>query len=314
MTVPRSLGSGLLTLIAVKGTAIKLASTLGTLEQLLSAAGPAGTVTSSNLSSATVTHLTTANFALADSDHDGMVSQAELAAYVPDFSAIQKAATIIQAYIDGGQSSLIGGSTSDTLALALAAVQNKSLGMTGQTADDWFDDPVNAQAIATAKEALNTALARELEGKLSSYRLTETVTQQTIPEKVYANGGAASIYCGTDRTIGVPVAFDDVAVAFDAARGITLVRYTGDDEKFAYILGAYNPQTGAVSLLEMVPKYVVQPGEVTFYQDKSNKYDGSVDAAGSIAGTFVSKSATTWSLDATRQECTDSGTFTMTKR
>ena len=76
----------------------------------------------------------------------------------------------------------------------------------------------------------------------------------------------------------------------------------------------FNPQTGAFSLSELVPKHVVQPGEVTFFQDSSNKYVGTIDAAGNIAGTFVSKSATTWTLDTTRQECTDAGTFTMTKR
>lgn len=316
MTIPRNLTSGFLTLVATKGTDIKLTSTLGTLDQVLSAAGSAGTATPSNLPSATVTHITTADFALADTNLDGTVSKAELDAYKPDLSKVQKAATIIKAYIDGGQTSLIGGQTTDTLALASAAAQNKPLGTTGQTLDVWFNDPANVQAIALfteVNEDLTASLAKELAGKFSKYQLTATVTQQTIPPVVTANGGTASIYCGSDRTVNVPVTFN-IDIAFDAARNIALVRYTNDDGQLAYITGNYIPQSGDFKLHDIEPKSIVQTGAVTFYSEGYAKYDGKIDSAGNIAGTFEDESTTTWSLDDTRQTCPDSGTFTITKQ
>jgi hypothetical protein len=316
LTIPKSLASGLLTLVATKGSDIKLTSSLGTLDQVLSAAGVAGTVTPSDLPSATVTHITTADFALADTNHDGTVSQAELDAYKPDPTKVQKAASIIKAYIDGGQTSLIGGQTADTLALASAVVQNKPLGSTGQTVDDWLNGPANAQVSAIFTEvdqALTAALNKEMAGKFSKYKLTDTVTQQTVPPVVTANGGAASIYCSTDRTLNVPLT-TDIDIAFDAARSIALVRYTNNEGKPEYMKGSYNPKTGDFTLHEIDPKRVVQPGTVTFYGDGYVKYEGKIDAAGNITGTFEDSSSTTWTLDATRQTCVDKGSFTITKQ
>lgn len=316
MSIPRNLASGLLTLVATKGTDIKLTSTLGTLNQVLSAAGAAGTVTPADLPSATVTHITTAYFALADTNNDGMVSQTELDAYKPDLSKVQKAATIIKAYIDGGQTSLIGGQTLNTLALASAVVQDKPFGSTGQYADAWFSDPDNVEVIAFFEEVnkdLSASLAKEMAAKFSKYQLTATVTQQTIPPLVINSGGTAGIFCGSDRTVGVPVSFN-IDIAFDAARGIALVRYVNDDDELAFIKGSYSPQTGDFKLHEIEPKSVVKTGEVTYYSEGYAKYDGKIDSAGNIAGTFADESTTTWSLDDTRQSCPDSGTFTITKQ
>jgi len=314
LTIPRSLASGLLTLMASKGADIKLASTLGTLEQVLSAAGTTGTITPTELSSANVTHITTANFALADLDHDGKVSQAELDAYVPDFSVVQKAATILQAYIDGGQTSLIGGATSNTLVLASAVVQSKPLGSTGMTADDWFGKPANAEIIRAANQALSASLANEMAGKFVDYSLSKTVTQQSIPAPISINGGTATLYCSSDRTLNKPIHID-ISIAFDAARNIALVRYPDDNGQAAYITGSYNAKNGAFNLYELQPKGVSSvQGNVTFYEEGYNKHAGTIDAAGAIAGTFEEKWAETWSLDATRQECSESGPFTITKK
>jgi hypothetical protein len=316
LTIPKSLASGLLTLVATKGSDIKLTSSLGTLDQVLSAAGAAGMVTPSDLPSATVTHITTADFTLADTNHDGTVSKAELDAYKPDPTRVHKTASIIKAYIDGGQTSLIGGQTADTLALASAVVQNKPLGSTGQTVDEWLNGPASAQVSAIFTEVnqeLTAALNKEMAGKFSKYKLTDTVTQQTIPPVVTANGGAASIYCSTDRTVNVALA-SDIDIAFDAARSIVLVRYTNDEGKPEYMKGSYNPKTGDFNLHEIDPKRVVQPGTVTFYGEGYVKYDGKIDAAGNITGTFEDSSSTTWTLDATRQTCVDKGSFTITKQ
>lgn len=314
LTIPRSLASGLLTLIAAKGADIKLVSTLGTVEQVLSAAGATGAVAPAQLSSANVTHLTTAGFALADADHDGKVTQAELDAYVPDFSAVQRAATIIQAYIDGGQTSFIGGATTDTLTLASAAVQGKPLGTTGKTADTWFNDPANAEIIRAANQALSTSLATDLAGKFVNYRLTKTVTQQTIPLPYSTNGGTATLYCSSDRTLNTPINID-VSIAFDAARNVALVRYLDDKGQPAYITGSYNAKSGAFNLYELEPKWVSSvQGSVTFYEEGYNKHVGTIDANGVIAGTFEEKWAETWTIDATRQECSNTGPFTITKK
>lgn len=314
LTIPRNLASGLLTLMAAKGTDIQLASTLGTVAQVLSAAGSAGTVTPAQLTSANVTHITTANFALADLDHDGKVSQAELDAYSPDFSVVQRAATILQAYIDGGQTSLIGGATSNTLALASAVVQSKPLGTTGMTADDWFNDPSNAARIRAANEALSTSLASDMAGKFVDYRLTKTVTQQTIPAPISVNGGAATLYCSSDRTLNKPI-YIDISIAFDAARNIALVRYPDDNGQPAYLTGSYNAKNGAINLYELQPKGISSvQGSVTFYEEGYNKHVGTIDATGAIAGTFEEKWAETWSLDASRQECSESGPFTIAKK
>ncbi len=314
VSIPKSLASGLLALIATKGSDIKLTSILGTLDQVLAAAGTGTAVSPTELSSATVTHLTTASFALADTDHDGIVSQTELNAYAPDFAAIQKAATIIQAYVDGGKTTLIGGATTDTLSLASAAVQNKALGTTGMTSEQWFADPANAQTIVAANQALVATLAKELTGKLAPYTLTKTATQQTIPAPIAIKGGTASIYCSSDRTLNKAIV-SDVAIALDAARNVALVRYTADNGSLAYVTGSYNPKNGAFSLYESQPKGVSSvQGAVTFYEEGNSKNVGTIDSNGNISGTYEEKWAVTWSLDETRQSCSESGPFTLTKK
>jgi hypothetical protein len=316
LTIPKNLAAGLLTLVATKGSDIKLTSSLGMQDQVFSAAGATGTVTPSDLPSATVTHITTADYTLADADHDGTVSKAEFEAYKPDPTKVQKAASVIKAYIDGGKTSLIGGQTADTLALASAVAQNKPLGSTGKKVDEWLDDPDNVQVSAIFKEvddALTAALNKEMAGKFSKYKLTDTVTQQTVPAVVTANGGAASIYCSTNRTANVPLT-TNIDIAFDAARNIALVRYTNKEGKPEYMKGSYNPTTGDFSLHETEPKKVVQPGTVTFYGQSYVKYEGKIDAAGNITGMFEDSSSTTWTLDATRQTCVDKGSFTITKQ
>jgi hypothetical protein len=301
-----------LTLVASKGADIRLVSALGTLNRLLAAAAATGSVTPAEQSTARITHVTTANYALADADHDGTVSEAELAQYTPDFSAVQKAATVIQAYIDGGQTALIGGATPDTLALASAAVQNKVLGTTGQTTDAWFADPANAQAIAASSSNLSSSLAGELAANFTAYKLTQTATQATTPPAVVV--GTSSISCTTGNTLNVTEEAD-VEIAFDAARGIALLRYTDDNNQPAYIRGSYNPATGAFNLYELDPYGVsMTSGSTTYYHQGYTRHDGKIDSAGAIAGTFQEQSVVTWNRDATRQECTAAGSFTITKR
>lgn len=310
LTIPRNLASGFLTLVATKGSDIKLASSLGTLDQLLTAAA-GGVVTPAELPSSRVTHLTTAAFVIADANNDGTVTQAELNAAVPDFSTVQKVASAIKAVIDYGQSSLIGGQTTDTLSLAAAAARNEVLGTTGQTADQWLADPANAGVIA----AVNTDVAATVEVSLANYAMQTTALTANIPQTVTrtVNGSNASIYCSVPA-VGT-VESDQLSFGVDAARRIAVIQFAAENDTVVKIVGSYDPATGAVSLDEYTPKSISQVGNVaTFWHDGYFKMSGILDSSGNFTGTYSEMSATTWSIDSTRQACTGSGTLTLTRQ
>ena len=65
LSIPRKLASGFLTLVATKSGGIVLASTLGTTAQVLAAASDGKNISPGSLPDAIVTHLSTADFALA---------------------------------------------------------------------------------------------------------------------------------------------------------------------------------------------------------------------------------------------------------
>lgn len=305
ITIPRDLTPGFLTLIASKGSNIKLASILGTHSQVLDAAGNDGTVTPADLPTSRVTHFTTADFALADANNDGAVSKDENDAYAPDFAKVQKVAAIVKTVVDfeGQAGSLIGGQTTNTLTLASAAARNQTLGSSNKTADEWFADPDNANVIA----AVNQDVAKDMEGRFSNYRFATAVTSSHVPPTVVRNNGAASIYCG----IGTSGESVDVQIAFDATRRIIVIKH-----EEGQMVGSYNPQTGKLSLNEYNPPEVTMVGSsgITYYSEASFDLSGTFNATtGNIAGTFSEMSATTWSLDSTRQACTAEGSFTATK-
>lgn len=307
LTIPRNLPSGFLTLVATKGSSIKLASTLGTSEQVL-AAGSSGTVNTANLPGARITHFTTADFALADTDNDGTVSKNESDVYVPDFQASQRAATVVKAVVDFNKTTLIGGLTTDTLALAKAASQDKVLGSTGQSSTQWFADAANANIIS----AVDQEVTGSLQGKFSKYQLSGTVTAAYIPPTVTLDNGNASIYCSIEN-IGA-VEKETVEIAFLPERGAIILKLIDDDGLPTSIVGSYNAMTGAVSLEEIMPKSVVLKNDfVTYYGESYFKMKGTVSSAGNISGSFEGLEATTWTRDATRQACTNTGTLTLTK-
>jgi hypothetical protein len=305
ITIPRDLAPGFVTLIASKGSDIKLASVLGTLAQVFEAAGNDGTVSPDSLPAARVTHLTTADFALADANNDGTVSKDERDAYASDFAKVQKVAAVIKTVIDfqAQAGSLIGGQTTNTLALASAAARNEKLGSTNKTADQWLADPDNAKVIA----AVNQDVAKDMEGRFANYSFSTKVTSSHIPPTVVRNNGTASIYCG----VGTGEESTKVQIAFDAARRIIVIKHEDGQ-----MVGSYNPQTGKVSLNEYNPPETTVTGSsgITFYSENSFNLSGTLDAStGNITGSFAEMSATTWTLDSTRQACTAEGSFTATK-
>ena len=306
IAIPTDLAPGFLTLVASKGGSIKLASVLGTLAQVLEAAGNGATVTSAKLPSARITHFTTADFVLADTNNDGTVSKAELDGYVPDYTKIRPAAVVVKAVIDFARGdSLLGSQAGNTLLLASAAVKGQALGSTGKTAAQWVDDTTHANVVS----AVDQDLANEMAGTFANYQLSTTVTSYHIPSAASINNGSgngASISCeintGNESVI--------VQIATDAARGMFVLKHDG-----MQTVGSYNPKTGAVSLTEADPLAVsMMTSQVTYYAEGYFKLNGILDiSAGKLTGSYAELSANTWSLDATRKECTASGNLTATR-
>lgn len=301
--IPLGVPLGFLTLVATKDSYIKLASTLGTFSQVMAAAGNGGTVTPASLPGSRVTHFTTANLALADTNNDGTVSMSEFNAYLSDFTKVRKVAAIVKAVIDFGQAgSLIGGQTNDTLALASAAARDQALGTTGKTTTQWLVDPANANVLA----AVDQDVSADMAGKFSNYQFSTVVTSSHTPPVVTVNNGTASIYCQANGTNESTT----VQIALDAVRGIVVLKHEDGQ-----ITGSYNPETGAVSLAEENPLAVsMATPTITYYSEGSFNMNGTVNAStGNITGTYSESTATTWTLNSTRQECTAGGTFTATK-
>lgn len=303
IAIPKDLAPGFLTLVASKGSNIKLASALGMLAQVIEAAGSGATVTSASLPSARITHFTTANFVLADINNDGTVSKAELDAYVPDYTKIRPAAVVVKAVIDFGQGGLLLGSqASNTLLLAWAAVKGQTLGTTSKTAAQWMNDTANATVVT----AVDQDLANEMAGTFASYQLSTSVTSYHVPSAVSTSNGSgksASISCEINTSNESVI----VQIAVDASRGIVVLKHDG-----MQTVGSYNPKTGAVSLTEADPLAVsMMTSQVTYYAEGYFKLNGALDiSAGKFTGNYAELSANTWSLDATRQECTAAGSVT----
>lgn len=306
IAIPKDLAPGFLTLVASKGSNIKLASALGTLAQVMEAAGNGATVTSASLPPARITHFTTADFVLADTNNDGTVSKAELDAYVPDYTKIRPAAVVVKAVIDFGQGgSLLGSQASNTLLLASAAVKGQTLGATSKTAAQWMNDAANATVVT----AVDQDLANEMAGTFANYQLSTSVTSYHLPSAVSignSSGNSASISCEINTSNESVI----VQIAVDALRGIVVLKHDG-----MQTVGSYNPKTGAVSLTKADPLAIsMTTSQATYYAEGYFKLNGTLDiSAGKFTGTFAELSANTWSLDATRQECTAAGSLTATR-
>jgi hypothetical protein len=306
MTIPRDLAPGFLTLVASKDGNIRLASALGTLSQVLDAAGSGATVTPTNVPSARITHFTTADFALADTNNDGTVSKSELDTYLPDYTKTRPVATVVKAVIDFGRSaSLLGTQASNTLLLAAAAAKNQALGTTGKTAAQWTADPANANVVATVDQDVANEMARGF----SDYQLSTVVTSSRIPPGATVNSatsGSASLGCEINTNNESLI----VKIALDASRGLIVISHDNTQT-----VGSYNRETGAVTINEIDPFGVsMTTSSVTYYAEGYFKLNGAIDASsGKITGTYSELSANTWSLDSTRQECTAAGTLTATR-
>lgn len=130
LSVPGSVvDAAQLTLRATKD-AILLTSALGTKANAVSKSGGDGELTATELPNTKVTHFTTADLVLADTDGDGFLSVSEVANVVDPGKRVQ-IASVIKAAIDYNQTALLGGTTNNTLLLAQAAAAGGNLGSTG---------------------------------------------------------------------------------------------------------------------------------------------------------------------------------------
>ena len=306
LSVPRSLNAGLLTLVASKGSSIKLVSTLGTLEQVIAAAGSSSLVTAANLPAARVTHFTTADFVLADSNHDGVLSSAERAAYVPSVAAAMEVAAVIKAVVDfnGQAGGLLGGATNDTLQLAAAAAQKKTLGSTQQTAAQWLALPANANI---AQAVLND-LTLDAGHVFARYQFTGTVVAESIPAptNTVVGGMQASLYCTSPGESETEV----VELALNARLGIAVVRQQDNGLQY-YLVGDFNPSTGDVLFSYAEPRHVSLANSVTtYYSESFGTLRLKLDAqSGSLTGTSSDSVTNSWTLDASTKTCTAESTF-----
>ena len=301
LAVPRSLGSGLLTLVASKSGGIKLVSTLGTLEQVIAAAGSSGVATAASLPAARVTHFTTADFVLADSNHDGILSSAEREAYVPSVAASLGVAAVIKAVVDfnGQAGGLLGGATTDTLQLAAAAVQNKPLGTTGRTAGEWLLQSGNANIV----QAVLNDLAENSGNVFVRYQYTSTVVSQNVPapEVVFAGGMQASLYCTSPAENESEV----IDIALNAQRGTAMVRVQ-EGGLTGYLPGDFNARTGEVQFRLVEPRSVSLSNAVTtYYSESTGTMRLKLDAqTGALTGTSTDSVTNSWTLNSITKTCT----------
>lgn len=311
LEVPRGLNPGLLTLVASKGSNIKLVSALGTLEQVLAAAGSGGVITAANLPAARVTHFTTADFVLADTNHDGLLSTAEREAYVPAVVASTEVAAVIKAVVDfnGQAGGLLGGQTNDTLQLASAVARKQPLGTTGKTAAEWLADSANANIAA----AVLMDLAENSGNVYARYQYTSAIISESIPApaNTFVGGMQASLYCTSPGETDSGV----VEIALNAQRGIAVVRDKADNGMYGHIVGDFNAKTGDIYFGIVEPRHVSLANSVTtYYSESSGAMRLKLDAqSGTITGTSSDTVTNSWTLNSTTKTCTAESSFKAVK-
>ncbi|MHB9022215.1 MAG: hypothetical protein ACYC3A_10360 [Halothiobacillus sp.] len=136
-----------LNLITTKGSAIKLASAVGTMQDLLNAAKN-NVVSAADLPAVQVTNLTSAQFALV-AGTDGFVDETEAQGITKEKQQdVGVISTLIKSYIDGGEHTRDLHGSTDTLAMADDAASglanNKNL-KDGESPDTGASNYLNAQ-------------------------------------------------------------------------------------------------------------------------------------------------------------------------
>lgn len=245
-----------LLLVATKDGGIKLVSYLGDLSNLKTKASSHGGVLNTNsLPEAEITHISTAEFAIADVNHDDILSDEEINAYRFNPLLTQRVAAAIKAVVDGGMASTLLPSNvlNDTLDLSRDAADGyiEAINMSLRA---WAADPNNQ---AYLESVVNDARYIErLDDVLREQSITAADTSEfaSISEMRNALNGTWSGYDWN----GKPIQF-----SFDASK-------LGDE------------MTGTINGMYHMPcNYTV---DVTYHHLGRN--DGMYDLMSSITGSL----------------------------
>ena len=304
LSVPGSVvDAAQLTLRATKD-AILLTSALGTKANAVSKSGGDGELTATELPNTKVTHFTTADLVLADTDGDGFLSVSEVANVVDPGKRVQ-IASVIKAAIDYNQTALLGGTTNNTLLLAQAAAAGGNLGSTGAPLSIWYANPANATIISVVTgEAALTAPSGS-----GNYKLSQTLISYNEDPRNYEEGFWCSL--GEDFGREPPL---DVTVALDAANGtFSLTVPASVNGEGGAVTGSYSPVTYAISFSFSESR---RPTGVTgFSYASSTSFSGSVNPlTGAITGQ-LSESVTNYrDLDNATRTCSGVVGVTLVKQ
>jgi hypothetical protein len=312
LTVPASVvDAAQLTLRATKD-AILLTSALGTKANAVSKSGGDGELTATELANTKVTHFTTADLVLADTDGNGFLSTSEVATVVDPAKRVQ-IASVIKAAVDYNQTALLGGTTTNTLLLAQAAAAGNNLGSTGAPLSTWYVDSANATVISavTSEVAATAPTGGSTTAPTGggNYRLTETLISYTPDSNNFVEG----FYCNLGDNFGTG-APRDVQVTLDAAAGTfsLTVPSTGGDEGGS-VSGSYSPVTYAIAFSESESKGPT--GVPGFSTASSTSFTGSVNpVTGTITGQLSESTTNYRDSDNATRTCSGVVGVTLTKQ
>jgi len=141
-----------LTLIATKDGGVKLVSSIGTMAEVKAKAKD-NKVTMLELPASKITHLTTSQLVLMDTDKNNSVSAAEASLFIQDYQKLQELSALIKAVIDYGKGAeLLTPDVKNTLDLIRYALDGTL--PNGSTLDIWYKDPNNQAVIDVSNELL----------------------------------------------------------------------------------------------------------------------------------------------------------------
>ncbi len=141
-----------LTLIASKDGGIKLVSSIGTMAEVKAKAKD-NKVTMLELPASKITHLTTSQLVLMDTDKNDSVSAAEASLFIQDYQKLQELSALIKAVIDYGKGTeLLSGDAKNTLDLIRDAMDGTL--PNGSTLETWYKDPNNQAVTDVSNELL----------------------------------------------------------------------------------------------------------------------------------------------------------------
>lgn len=139
------------------------------------------------------------------------------------------------------------------------------------------------------------------------------VVSTTVGTPVVQDNGAATLYCTAPDTQGA-VSPLSATLAFNATAGTFTMQLADEDGPFT-IAGTYDPDTGAMSWEEILPKEVTLVTDTTtFYMDGSLSMTATYDAAtGTVTGSMTDNVTNTWTRDGSSVSCSATTDFSLSR-